>query len=538
MTTMDAALLKKAMLGTDKVHRVEDAADGRIDVLESLTENLVTDSPSWRLLLKAGCYAVAHRAGYLPEIVTDDLPDVSTNETRPAMPRPLAEVMRTIMKEYANEPFVGLYFLKRLAESGLRFPFEMLPVFLELAAQRKLFKEQATILQPLFGNRGRWLAGQNENWQWLLDAANTDSQSIEQCEAIWFEGTFVQRESALRQIRQSNSARSRELLAETWKNEKPEHREKFLQVFEHGLCGKDIPFLNEAAKDRSKSVKQSAMLFLGHLPDSDYAKNALARVEPMIVASKSKWVGKKQLEIVPPDTFTKDMKTEGFEEKPPKGVGQRAWWLSQSLASVPVVHWETRFEMQPTELLKALCKDDFFLPLLHGLTVAALRFDGCDHWFETLWENWSNIKQEKDIVPFDMRELLLVQLLHKMPREIWKRIKTDKNRSPALRTKLDSALQTLVQESPEDSQILLTEILPDYIATFDAVLIHWVNYMPIFPKNVLPAFQKYLETEEKKNSSYRNYLEKNIRLGLELRGEFDRLLLYHQESEPGELSTG
>ena len=537
MMTMDATLLKNAMLGTDKVHRMEDVTDGRIDVLESLTENLATDSPSWRLLLKAGCYAVAHRAGYLPETVADDLPDVSADETRPAMPRPLAEVMQTIMKEYANEPFIGLYFLKRLAESGLRFPFEMLPTFLELTTQRKLFKEQAKVLQSLFGNRGRWLARQNENWQWLLDVADADSQSIDQCETIWLEGTFAQRESALRQIRQLDPARSRELLAETWKNEKPEHREKFLQVFEHGLCGEDIPFLNEAAKDRSKSVKQSAMLFLGHLPDSDYAKNALARVEPMIVASKSKWVGKKHLEIVPPEAFTKDMKAEGFDEKPPKGIGQRACWLSQSLACVPVVHWETHFEMQPAELLKALCKDDFFLPLLHGLTVAALRFD-CDHWLEPLWENWSAIKQEKDIMPFDIRELLLAQLLRKMPREIWKRIKADKDRNPTLRTRLDSALQTLVQESPEDSHVLLTEILPDYIATFDAVLIHWVNYMPIFPENVLPAFQKYLETEEKKNSSYRNYLEKNIRLGLELRGEFDRLLSCHQKSEPGELSTG
>ena len=515
---MDVTLLKKAMLGTDKAHRVEEMLGGRIDALESLTENLATESPSWQLLLKAGCYAVAERAGYLPETIVDDLPEVSADETRPEMSRALAEVMRTIMKEYADEPFVSLYFLKRLAESGMRFPFEMLPVFLELAAQRKRFKEQATVLQPLFGNRGCWLAGQNENWQWLLDTANADATDIKQCETLWLEGTFAQREAALRQIRRLDPAKSRELLAETWKNEKPEHREKFLQVLESDLCGDDIPFLEEAAKDRSKSVKQSAMLFLGRLPDSDYAKNALARVEPMIVSAK------KRLEIAPPDEFTKAMKADGIDEKPPKGIGQRAWWLSQSIACVPPGYWETRFEMRPAELLQTLCKDDFFLPLLHGLTVAALRFDDCDHWLEALWESWSNIKQEKDIVPFDLREQLLVQLLRKMPHDIWKRIKAAKDRSPALRARLDKALLVLVRESPDDSHVLLTEILPEYIVAFDAISTHWVNFTPIFPENVLPLFKRTLETKDKQNSAYQNYLEKNIRLGLELRSEFDRLL--------------
>jgi hypothetical protein len=516
---MDATLLKRAMIGTDKRYRVDDVSVGRIEVIEGLADGVGLELSAWQLLLKAGCYAVAERAGYLPENVAEILTEPARDETQNEMSKSLADVMLTIMKEYLDYTFVSLAFLKRLVAAGKRLPVEMLPAFLQILSQRVAYKEQSHTFLSLFGERGIWLSRQNVDWQWLTERNVAGHILGNEIEELWNEGNFKERESSLQLLRQNNPNQARAKLTATWKSEKAEHREAFLKVFAEQLDNDDIPLLEQALVDRSKNVRQTATLLLAKLPDSDFAKRARTRAESMIVVSSAKGTGKKLLEIVPPFEFTKEMKADGIDEKPPKGVGERAWWLSESVGLVPISYWESRFEMKANELLDAFAEDDFFVPVLRGLTLSVLWFGGNDAWLESLWDNWDAQKQNAETMPFDVREQLLESCMSISPIKFWNKIKTLKSKNTAHINTLHNVWQQLVAKQPVLWDNEFTNTLLDYIETFDAPQL-LISIAPLFPREVKKRLERIIEHYEKQ-STYHIHYAKTIRRGIELRETFD-----------------
>jgi hypothetical protein len=93
------------------------------------------------------------------------------------------------------------------------------------------------------------------------------------------------------------------------------------------------------------------------------------------------------LTITPPTALDKECQRDGIEPKSSEAVGERAYWLSQIVALVPLPHWSERFQATPAELISAAADDDFGLTLIEAWSMAALRFADAA-WSEALWDWW------------------------------------------------------------------------------------------------------------------------------------------------------
>ena len=79
------------------------------------------------------------------------------------------------------------------------------------------------------------------------------------------------------------------------------------------------------------------------------------------------------LHVTLPEAYDKSWQRDGVAERPPAGLGQRSWWLSQILALVPSSHWEQLFGVGPAHLIAAAIADDAGLAVLEGWSRAAIR---------------------------------------------------------------------------------------------------------------------------------------------------------------------
>lgn len=76
-----------------------------------------------------------------------------------------------------------------------------------------------------------------------------------------------------------------------------------------------------------------------------------------------------------PEAFLPEWKADALEETKPKGekLGQRAWWLYQIVAAVPLDWWQTQLQATPVELLRWAGKTDWQEALLRAWYHAVLR---------------------------------------------------------------------------------------------------------------------------------------------------------------------
>jgi hypothetical protein len=141
---------------------------------------------------------------------------------------------------------------------------------------------------PRLGKRGRWLARQNPDWAYAVAGEVPDEPGA--IDEAWTTGTPEARVALLRQLRQADPARGRELLASTWKTDGPEDRAAFLKAFEIGLGPDDEPFLEAALDDRRKEVRAAAIELLTRLPGSRLVRRMIERVAPLLsLPSKPRW---------------------------------------------------------------------------------------------------------------------------------------------------------------------------------------------------------------------------------------------------------
>jgi hypothetical protein len=142
-----------------------------------------------------------------------------------------------------------------------------------------------------------------------------------------------------------------------------------------GLSPADEPFLESCLKDRSKTVREAAAGLLARLPGSAYVARMTARADAMISLEEVKkgLLKKKTASLVvePPQVWDASLAAEGLDEKPPGGMGKRAWWLRQILTVVPPAHWSARFKLPADDLLRALDENDYEKDVLAAWIAAA-----------------------------------------------------------------------------------------------------------------------------------------------------------------------
>ncbi|MEU4577588.1 DUF5691 domain-containing protein [Nonomuraea sp. NPDC023979] len=212
--------------------------------------------------------------------------------------------------------------LEAAAATGRRVPPAVLPELLEHGLSDRSIRAH---IGRLAGRRGRWLAERAERWAYLLEEPTGET---------WELGSAADRLAYLRRLRAAEPGEARRLLESTWERETPDDRAAFMAVMAAGLSMDDEPFLEAALDDRRREVRQEAANLLTRLPGSRLAGRMAERARRCLT------VGPAVIHVEAPEACDKAMERDGVRAKPPRGIGERAWWLQQVIARAPLSTWE------------------------------------------------------------------------------------------------------------------------------------------------------------------------------------------------------
>ncbi|MFB9472777.1 DUF5691 domain-containing protein [Nonomuraea salmonea] len=212
--------------------------------------------------------------------------------------------------------------LAAAAATGRIVPPYVLPDLLERGRRDRSMRVHLGVLA---GQRGRWLAGLNPGWDYLLEEPTGET---------WELGGAADRRAHLTALRAARPAQARELLESTWEQESPDDRAGFVEVLAEGLSMDDEPFLEEALDDRRREVRQAAANLLTRLPESRMSRRMAGRLRACVTIAGG------VIAVQAPTACDREMERDGVRQKPPRGTGERAWWLQQIIARAPLCVWD------------------------------------------------------------------------------------------------------------------------------------------------------------------------------------------------------
>ena len=339
MDTLTAA----ALAGTSQRPSADLASGTDVDALaERLAERLPNGEAERTLLLQAGALAVYRLAGRLPEALPADPPAPAPAETLPVCSPGAAELLRQLLSGRNADLLPEA--LERMRAAGLRLPPNLLPL-----ALRSRERAAAPGARTRPGCARALARGPNTAWSWVAQTLVESAETLpDDAETIWQEGTTAERLGVLRQLRAVDPARGREWLAAVWKQEKADTRAALgIETFAAGLGSDDEAFLEAALDDRAAAVRDTARSLLARIPTSAFTARMRARADAVLVYKNG------ALDAKPPTALEKDAIRDGITEKPPRGTGEREWWLAQIIRAVLPSHWVRRFGAGPDTLIAA-----------------------------------------------------------------------------------------------------------------------------------------------------------------------------------------
>ncbi|MBN3788135.1 DUF5691 domain-containing protein [Burkholderia sp. Ac-20353] len=360
-------LIRTALVGTANVsHDAPTLAE--IDAL------LPEGTREQRLLWQAGSVAVHHEAGRLPR--TASRPAAAPDETLPETPAAIASVLAAAI---ANEiPGLGEWLAPRVAQAGCRLPPALLPLVLGKAATLTRWRDA-------LGERGRWLASHNPDWDARLTKFTPSDLDEAALLRTWDEGDTAARADALVALRGIDAASARERLATVLPKEKADARQQFVSAMAANLGMDDEPLLESLLDDRAQTVRAAAASLLARLPASALMRRMTARADACVrwqaatpasgtVARVAAFLGKRTapaLTIDIPDELPKDWARDGIVDATAPGEGRRASWLRQLLSVVPPARWSDAAGAEADALIPLMADSDWAESLLSGCATAA-----------------------------------------------------------------------------------------------------------------------------------------------------------------------
>ncbi|SDK91598.1 hypothetical protein SAMN05421874_1135 [Nonomuraea maritima] len=281
-----------------------------------------TDRRPYRgdLLQDAAVEVARRRAGRRPDMAPGGAPAPAPVEDRPAVGRRAAERLMRILGGQHDRLLPE--WLAAAAATGRRVPPYTLPDLLDRGRRDRSIREHLGVLA---GRRGRWLAAYNPAWSYLLDEPTGET---------WELGGAADRRAHLRALRSADPGAARRLLEGTWERETPDDRAEFVALLADGLSPDDEPFLEQALDDRRREVRQAAANLLTRLPGSRLARRMAERLAACVTITGD------VIAVEAPEACDRAMERDGIRPKPPRGTGERAWWLQQVIARAPMSEWE------------------------------------------------------------------------------------------------------------------------------------------------------------------------------------------------------
>jgi hypothetical protein len=318
-------------------------------------------------LTHAATAGLQARAGWRPATHPGRLPP-APNADRPLAPNAARATLRRLLD--IGDPDLIEEWACLAGALGVRADGAFVPVVLEWWARQP---RRSPVVFEMLGQTGAWLAALNPEWRKPVATIAVP----EDVDEIWNAGRTPERIAALVSVRRADPARARRLIESTWTQDGASERKAFLEVlFDHRSLA-DEPFLEAALDDRSKQVRRQAATVLAALPGSRLRQRMTDRAATIIGVPQASrgLLGRKrpQVTLTPPLQFDSTWDRDGVEERPPSGVGPRAWWMRQILAATDLTLWEERTSLQPDDVVAALQESEFLGDALLALVDAASR---------------------------------------------------------------------------------------------------------------------------------------------------------------------
>ncbi|MEW2315082.1 DUF5691 domain-containing protein [Streptomyces bauhiniae] len=355
-------LLTTALLGTDRRTLPAGPAD--------------REAPA-ALLDAAAVAAVRRRAGLCPGRA-GTRPEPAPADTRPALPPAAAHRLTLLLADRpgggggrrGSTPDLTELLPQWLASAnthGYAAPPHVVPALLDAARARTDLRPAAL---EFAGARALWLARLNPDWRFAQRSASGGSSALPDAEddegrrRLWQEGLFAERVALLTVLRARTPSSARELLAETWAQERAEDRLMFLDSLRAGLTADDEPFLEQALGDRSRNVRATAAELLSTLPGSALAARMAQRAATCVALDHTGSTA--AIVVEAPAACDPEMERDGVTARPPAGRGERSWWLGQLVESAPLDTWPDRLGGRTPEQIVALPVTDDWQGELHA----------------------------------------------------------------------------------------------------------------------------------------------------------------------------
>lgn len=345
-------LFSAALLGTARMSALPPAPD---PLLEEPWKAIPSENPAAAVLQALALTRALRRAGTRSleaPAVTDPCPPEPRDELSTAS---IDALMRLLKGEF---PEVLPEWLRLALASGRVVPPRALP---ELLAAAKRDRSLRPAVRGIAGERGLWIARRHAAFAWLLEEAAVD-------DGAWEDGQPAERLAWLRQTRAADPERAIAAITAHWPGEEGTMRESILRVIAESPLPGDEPWLEELAlKDRRQEARELAAAALLQIDGSAFRRRAQERLRGRVK------VVKKTITIDPPATYDPAWAADGIKEKPPQGTGEKAWWLRQMIALVPLADWPGLLESAESELFTLARDPDWQEPLLLGWIDSARR---------------------------------------------------------------------------------------------------------------------------------------------------------------------
>lgn len=327
------------------------------------TDRAAADGSTAELLNQCAVQGTRSRAGHTPTAAQTPLP-LCPDETRRECSDPAAAILTQLL--HTPDADTLLEWCTLADRAVLRVPDRLAPPLLDWWTRHR---DRPSAVFNCLGVRGPWLASLNPAW-----AAPPEHESLcLNAPERWQSGTAPERLIVLRAVRAIHPEQAADLLQSTWDADNAAERTRFLETFQTGLNAGDEAFLEPLLDDRSKTVRRTAAALLRTLPGSALRARMNERLRSMLQTETRKGLLKREtrLSINPPAQFDPAWDRDAIEEKPVTGIGQRAWWARQIIASADLSVWTSTLGATPETVLHAFRDDDYAKDAFEALLVAA-----------------------------------------------------------------------------------------------------------------------------------------------------------------------
>lgn len=395
-------IVTTALVGTERRSLTLPPSTGQ---LGDLLSHLNPSDPEGGLLSAAAAISLYQQAGQLPAKDSQSLPEPCQPDELPCCSPRAAQHLR-LMLLGEREKLLPEW-LTATAKAGKRAPEHCLPQLLDLGRNSRQLREA---ILPVLGKRGRWLAAQNPDWDYVVG---------EDIEETWTTGSRAARAILLQQLRTENPAAAGERLAAVWEQEKSDDRLAFIEALQTGLSMDDEAFLEAALDDRRKEVRRKAAELLARLPESRLCQRMTQRVRAALSLKEKR--NRMHLDFTL-SGVGEELTRDGIDSKqPPRLLGEQSWQLLQIVAATPLSLWFQIKQEPPSEWIQAAKRSEWDRTLIEGWAVAALRQQNAD-WAEALLPvhgsfNSYLVTQDKliqgliGVFPPDRRDAFILKLL-------------------------------------------------------------------------------------------------------------------------------